>query len=73
MLRNQFSVNVIMDPVWDINNIVQCSKTYRAVFKLLCTWKKPEVSDERLFQLIGNILSCDSLKNNIEELIECNV
>jgi hypothetical protein len=73
MLRNQFGVNVIMDPVWDINNIVQCSKTYCAVFKLLCMWKKPEASDEKLFQLISNILSCDGLKNNIEELIECNV
>ena len=71
----QFGVCVLLDPVWDIDKITHCSKTFRAVFKLLCVSDTPildivRAPNARVFKTVVETLSRTELSDHVEWLSE---
>jgi hypothetical protein len=77
ILPAQFGVSALLDPTWDIENLRYCSKTFRAVFKLLCSPKPPlpperTVANRSVFLTVVNALTKEDLSGHVHHMLSTN-
>ena len=70
----QFGVSVLLDPVWNTDNLQCCTKTFRAVLKLVHSANMPFppekiAANETVFLTVVKSLSKEDLSEHVRHML----